>query len=54
MKFVVIIILALIAIIALVVVMMTLEEDAIYREGIEDANRKRQKNNSDKRRHGSN
>ena len=53
MKFVIIIILSLIAIIALVVVMMTLEEDAIYREGIENANRKRQKNNLNQRRHGS-
>ena len=54
MKFVVIIILALVAIIALVVVMMTLEEDAIYREGIEHANRKRQENNLNQGRHGGN
>lgn len=53
MKFVIIIILSLIAIIALVVVMMTLEEDAIYREGLKDANRKRQENNINKGRHGS-
>ena len=54
MKFVIIIILSLIAIIELVVFMMTLEEEAIYREGIEDANRKRQENNLNQGRHGSN